>query len=87
MYLMLGDRFFIFLCNVVFLFKTREISFFSQGFYGTGVTVTIVDDGVQYIHPDLMENFDQRASYDWNNQDDDVTPHPRLGLFFLSFEF
>jgi hypothetical protein len=25
-----------------------------------------------------MENFNQRAAYDWNDQDDDITPHPTL---------
>lgn len=52
------------------------INAWRQGFYGDGVLVTIVDDGVQFLHPDLMEQFDQQASYDWNDQDDDVTPHP-----------
>jgi hypothetical protein len=49
-----------------------------QGVFGRGVHVSVVDDGLQFLHPDLMENYDQRGSYDWNDQDDDVTPHPRF---------
>jgi hypothetical protein len=48
-----------------------------RGVFGNGVHVSVVDDGLQYTHPDLMENYDQRGSYDWNDQDSDVTPHPR----------
>ncbi|XP_074599820.1 proprotein convertase subtilisin/kexin type 4-like isoform X3 [Brevipalpus obovatus] len=41
---------------------------------GRGVVVTILDDGLEGDHPDLIENYDPRASYDVNNQDDDPSP-------------
>lgn len=41
---------------------------------GRGVVVTILDDGLEGDHPDLVENYDPRASYDVNNQDDDPSP-------------
>ena len=45
-----------------------------QGYTGRGVVVTIVDDGLDYTHPDLKRNYDPHASYDVN--DDDPDPHP-----------
>jgi subtilisin family serine protease len=32
-----------------------------QGAFGTGVVVAIVDDGVEYRHPDLSRQFVQLA--------------------------
>jgi subtilisin family serine protease len=29
----------------------------SQGIYGAGVVVSIVDDGVDFKHPDLADNY------------------------------
>ncbi|XP_067665684.1 furin-like protease kpc-1 isoform X1 [Haliotis asinina] len=45
------------------------------GFTGKGVTVTILDDGIEKDHPDLKVNYDERASYDVNGHDPD--PQPR----------
>jgi len=49
------------------------------GYSGKGVTVTILDDGVEWNHPDLMRNYREKASYDINNNDKD--PFPRYDLF------
>ncbi|KAL5258434.1 hypothetical protein ACHWQZ_G009065 [Mnemiopsis leidyi] len=46
-----------------------------QGFNGSGVVVCVIDDGVEISHKDLAGNFDQLASYDL--QDDDNDPSPR----------
>ena len=48
------------------------------GNLGKGVLVTIVDDGLQFIHPDLAANWRADASYDFNDDDPDVTPDPRI---------
>ena len=48
----------------------------STGFFAyRGVAVTILDDGIEKDHPDLMYNYDPLASSDINDNDSD--PHPR----------
>ena len=42
---------------------------------GRGVVVSILDDGLEYTHPDLKRNYDYRASHDYNSNDND--PFPR----------
>ncbi|XP_071506796.1 neuroendocrine convertase 2-like [Diadema antillarum] len=46
------------------------------GYTGKGVVVTIVDDGVDQYHPDLKDNFDKYASYDFNNKSRKNNPYP-----------
>ena len=52
------------------LFYGITISLFFRG-----VAVTILDDGIEKDHPDLMLNYDPLASSDINDNDSD--PHPR----------
>uniref|UniRef100_A0A8C3B375 Furin (paired basic amino acid cleaving enzyme) b n=1 Tax=Cyclopterus lumpus TaxID=8103 RepID=A0A8C3B375_CYCLU len=47
----------------------------AQGYTGKGVVVTILDDGIEKDHPDLVSNYDPEASYDVN--DGDADPQPR----------
>ncbi|MEQ2275451.1 hypothetical protein XENORESO_003544, partial [Xenotaenia resolanae] len=47
----------------------------AQGYTGRGVVVTILDDGIEKDHPDLIANYDPDASYDVN--DGDTDPQPR----------
>lgn len=44
------------------------------GFTGKGVVVSILDDGVERTHPDLINNYDPNASFDVNDGDRDPTP-------------
>ncbi|KAM9311380.1 furin [Gastrophryne carolinensis] len=46
-----------------------------QGYTGRGIVVSILDDGIEKNHPDLVGNYDPSASYDVNDQDPD--PQPR----------
>uniref|UniRef100_H3D124 Proprotein convertase subtilisin/kexin type 5b n=1 Tax=Tetraodon nigroviridis TaxID=99883 RepID=H3D124_TETNG len=46
-----------------------------RGFTGKNVVVTILDDGIERNHPDLLHNYDPQASYDVNSND--VDPMPR----------
>ncbi|CAG0885462.1 unnamed protein product [Cyprideis torosa] len=50
----------------------------AQNITGKGVVVTILDDGLEKDHPDLSENYDPDASYDFNNHDRD--PMPRYDM-------
>mgnify|MGYP001157225847 FL=1 len=45
-----------------------------NSFNGSGVVISIVDDGLDISHPDISPNYDQSASYDWCNDDSDPTP-------------
>ena len=45
-----------------------------QGATGEGISVTILDDGIERSHPDLVANYDPLASYDVNQNDNDPTP-------------
>ncbi|KAL6731403.1 hypothetical protein Aduo_002273 [Ancylostoma duodenale] len=44
------------------------------GYAGRNVSVSILDDGIQRDHPDLITNYDPLASTDINDHDDDPTP-------------
>nr|CDJ84260.1 unnamed protein product [Haemonchus contortus] len=44
------------------------------GYAGRNVSVSILDDGIQRDHPDLVANYDPLASTDINDHDDDPTP-------------
>jgi proprotein convertase subtilisin/kexin type 2 len=45
------------------------------GYTGKNVTTAIMDDGVDYMHPDLFHNFNAEASYDFSSND--PFPYPR----------
>lgn len=47
----------------------------AKGFTGKNVTTAIMDDGVDYMHPDLYDNFNAEASYDFSSND--PFPYPR----------
>jgi subtilisin-like proprotein convertase family protein/subtilisin family serine protease len=41
---------------------------------GSGVTIAIIDDGIQHSHPDLVTGYDSADSYDFNERDPDPEP-------------
>lgn len=47
----------------------------SQGYTGKNVTTAIMDDGVDYMHLDLRDNYNAKASYDFSSNDQ--FPYPR----------
>ncbi|XP_067933501.1 neuroendocrine convertase 1-like [Watersipora subatra] len=46
-----------------------------KGYTGKGVVISILDDGLEWNHTDIQENYAPHASYDLNDDDDD--PFPR----------
>jgi len=46
----------------------------AEGLSGSGVVIGIVDDGLQYAHPDLAGNYRSDLSYDFNYGDADPAP-------------
>lgn len=45
-----------------------------MGITGKGVSISILDDGIERTHPDLVANYDALASFDVNQNDNDPTP-------------
>ena len=45
------------------------------GATGKGVTIAILDDGLDYLHPDLVEAYDAELSFDYSSND--PYPYPR----------
>jgi len=45
-----------------------------KGLSGKGVTVVVGDDGLEWKHPDLKDNYRADISYDVNDDDDDPSP-------------
>ncbi len=50
------------------------INVWKQGITGHGVTLAVVDDGLQTYHPDLEENYYEDASWDFNENNQDPSP-------------
>ena len=45
-------------------------------FRGAGVTIGIVDDGLQYVHPDLAAHYLAAVSFNFNDNNWDPAPRP-----------
>ena len=44
------------------------------GYTGSGVTIAVVDDGLEYTHPDIAPNYAANSSYDFNYNDPSPFP-------------
>ncbi|XP_076099086.1 neuroendocrine convertase 2-like [Mytilus galloprovincialis] len=47
----------------------------AMGYTGKDVTTAIMDDGIDYLHEDLKNNYNAKASYDFSSND--PYPYPR----------
>eukprot|EP01091_Cochliopodium_minus_P014026 TRINITY_DN4679_c0_g2_i1.p1 TRINITY_DN4679_c0_g2~~TRINITY_DN4679_c0_g2_i1.p1 ORF type:complete len:600 (+),score=172.51 TRINITY_DN4679_c0_g2_i1:166-1965(+) len=52
--------------------QTMEL--WKQGILGEGVTIAIVDDGLETNHPDIAPNYNAQGSWDFNFNDNDPYP-------------
>ncbi|CAG5131773.1 unnamed protein product [Candidula unifasciata] len=46
-----------------------------HNYTGYGVTVAVVDDGLEWMNPDLKANYNHEGSWDMNDDDPDPTPN------------
>ena len=51
----------------------------AEGIMGEGVNIAIVDEGIDYTHPDLNENFDVTLSHDYTGSGDIYHPFEHHG--------
>lgn len=54
---------------------------FDMGYSGRGVTVVILDDGIETTHSDIRNNYRAEISYDMNDDDSDPSPRYGRGIF------
>lgn len=45
-----------------------------EDYAGAGVTIGIIDDGLEHTHPDLASNVNMQLCWDWNDGDADPSP-------------
>ncbi|CAH1107633.1 unnamed protein product [Psylliodes chrysocephalus] len=51
------------------------IPVYLMGITGKGIRICILDDGIEYTHDDLNENYDPEISWDCNEDDNDPFPN------------
>ncbi|XP_075979431.1 neuroendocrine convertase 1-like [Anticarsia gemmatalis] len=49
---------------------------YMMGYNGSGVRVSVLDDGIEHNHTDLRANYDPEISWDSNDGDPDPSPRP-----------
>ncbi|XP_078078098.1 PC3-like endoprotease variant B [Mustelus asterias] len=52
-------------------FDINVMPVWEKNITGSGVVVTIIDDGIDHRNTDLMKNYDPKASFDFNDHFDD----------------
>ena len=56
-------------------FDSHVSPVWDMGLTGKGVTLSVLDDGMDHSHPDLIQNYDPLSSKDLNGLDDDPMPN------------
>uniref|UniRef100_A0A1I8FCK3 Peptidase_S8 domain-containing protein n=1 Tax=Macrostomum lignano TaxID=282301 RepID=A0A1I8FCK3_9PLAT len=57
-------------------FDVNVTGVWQEGNLGEGVTVCLLDDGLDYSNPDLTDAYNAKGSYDFNENDYDPCPAP-----------
>ncbi|KAK4324916.1 hypothetical protein Pmani_004476 [Petrolisthes manimaculis] len=55
-------------------YDLNVVGVWESGITGRGVTVCVIDDGLEWRHPDLRDNYNHAGSYDLNADDSDPSP-------------
>ena len=55
-------------------YDINVVGVWESGITGRGVTVCVIDDGLEWQHPDLRDNYNPAGSYDINSDDSDPSP-------------
>ncbi len=55
-----------------------------QDYTGKRIKIGIIDDGIEYTHPDLDQNYNPQIDYDAGQQDDDAAPVYDNSLYHYS---
>lgn len=55
-------------------YDINVLGVWESGITGRGVTVCVIDDGLEWRHPDLRDNYNPAGSYDLNADDPDPSP-------------
>uniref|UniRef100_A0A1I8FN61 Peptidase_S8 domain-containing protein n=1 Tax=Macrostomum lignano TaxID=282301 RepID=A0A1I8FN61_9PLAT len=59
-------------------FDVNVTGVWQEGNLGEGVTVCLLDDGLDYSNPDLTDAYNAKGSYDFNENDYDPMPQHQL---------
>lgn len=54
--------------------NTRVSEAWRYGLNGSGITIAVLDDGIQVDHPDLRQSIDDVSSIDFIDMDFNITP-------------
>ena len=63
------------LCDELYDINVEPV--WKEGITGRGVVVAILDDGLEYTHPDLEQNFLLAGSFNFNSRPYSKNPKPR----------
>lgn len=64
-------------------YDINVVGAWESGITGRGITVCVIDDGLEWQHPDLRNNYSPTGSYDLNSDDPDPSPVRNGGKWYI----
>ena len=64
-----------YICDKLLDINVEDV--WKSGITGKGVLVAILDDGLEYTHTDIQQNYNKYASYNFNSRPFSGNPFPR----------